>query len=70
MIRVIFTFKEIRLAKQLEVSDVAARIGVSDDLLLKYEKDSRMIPCSIAMKLCTLYRVPTIDLIYIGKLPD
>lgn len=69
MIRVVFTFKEIRLANQLEVTEVAARIGVSDDLLLEYEKDSSLIPCSIAMKLCALYRVPTIDLIYIGKLP-
>ncbi|WP_336785092.1 helix-turn-helix domain-containing protein [Paenibacillus sp. MMO-177] len=70
MIRVVFTFKEIRLAKQLEVNEVAALIGVPYELLMEYEKDSRLIPCSIAMELCALYRVPTIDLIYIGKLPD
>lgn len=59
------TFREMRNARGMEIADVAFKLGVPSNVLIDYEDDSGKIPISIAMELCRIYKVPSIDCIII-----
>ena len=46
--------------------DAAKMVGIHQQTLLKYEKDSTDIPISLLNDLSNLYQIPT-DLIFLGK---
>lgn len=61
------TFREMRLAREMQISEVAEILGVSEEVVVNYESDSSGMPISHAVGLCKLYRVPSIEYFYIGK---
>ncbi len=57
----LWSFRELRIAKGIDVECVAVSIGVNTSQLKEYEDDSGTIPCSVALKLCEYYGVVSFD---------
>lgn len=60
------TLKALRANYDLSAKEVADRLHIHQQTLLKYEKDSTDIPMSLLNKLAELYNVDT-DFIFLGK---
>lgn len=62
------TFREMRLARRMLISEAASELGVTEEVLIEYECDGGKIPCGVAVKLCRLYGIPSMDFIIVeGK---
>ncbi|REK69363.1 XRE family transcriptional regulator [Paenibacillus paeoniae] len=55
------TFLEIRISKGIELEFIAKRIGIAVDKLDGYEQNTKTMPCSIAVKLCKVYKIASFD---------
>lgn len=60
------TLKALRANYDLSAKEVADKLHIHQQTLLKYEKDSTDIPMSLLNKLAELYNVDT-DFIFLGK---
>jgi DNA-binding XRE family transcriptional regulator len=69
-IEMIQTLQRFRITKNISLKDAALFAGIPINSLIKFEQDSRQMPCSIAVKLCRLYGLQSVELIYIGREED
>ncbi|MEQ9809226.1 helix-turn-helix domain-containing protein [Streptococcus jiangjianxini] len=60
------TLKALRANYDLSAKEVAEKLNIHQQTLLKYEKDSTDIPMSLLKKLADFYNVDT-DFIFLGK---
>lgn len=60
------TLKALRANYDLSAKEVADKLHIHPQTLLKYENDSTDIPMSLLNKLAELYNVDT-DFIFLGK---
>ena len=63
------TLRAIRTNYSLSAKQVADRIGIHQQTLLKYEHDSSKIPVDLLNRLAEFYNVQT-DFIFLGKKHD
>lgn len=59
------TLRAARLNSNLSLEDVAAKLKMSEDDLMRYEKDSRIIPYDEALRLFKLYGLESVH-VHIG----
>lgn len=63
------TLRAIRTNYSLSAKEVADKIGIHQQTLLKYEHDSSKIPVDLLNRLADFYNVQT-DFIFLGKKYD
>lgn len=64
-----FTLRALRVNYNLTAEEVAKKLGIHQQTLLKYENDSSKIPVSLLNDLANFYEVE-IDFIFLGKKYD
>lgn len=63
------TLRALRANYNLTAKEVAEKVGVHHQTLLKYEHNSSKIPMDLLLKLANLYKVKP-DFIFLGKKYD